>query len=170
MAGVEDKIRERISREGRITFADFMEMALYYPGLGYYASGQERVGAEGDFYTSTATHPVFAALTTIQLEQMWHVLGRPCDFTVVEEGAGKGLLARDILAYLPNLRSDLTDSLTYVSLERGRPSLRWRAGAGFEEVSPEEALPPGGIVGCFLSNELLDALPTHRVVKRGGLS
>jgi len=54
----EDIIKERIHKKGRITFAGFMEMALYYPKLGYYASSRERVGAEGDFFTSPATHPV----------------------------------------------------------------------------------------------------------------
>ncbi|MBI2909171.1 MAG: SAM-dependent methyltransferase [Chloroflexi bacterium] len=167
MAGVEDVIREHISREGRITFADFMEMALYYPGVGYYTSGRERVGAEGDFYTSPATHPVFAALIALQIEQMWQVLGRPPDFNVVEMGAGKGLLAKDILAYLPSLRSELVHSLTYVSLERAKPALRARQGEAFEPV-PEAEATPGGAVGCFLSNELLDALPVHRVAMRRG--
>lgn len=166
-AELEEAIRERIRREGRITFAEFMEMALFSPLGGYYTS-LERVGKEGDYYTSPAAHPVFGALIALQLEQMWQSLGCPNPFTVVEMGAGSGLLAEDVLAYAPHLPSDFSVSLSYLALERFWPA-RGRA-----RTSPEvqwittNDLPLKGIVGCFLSNELLDSFPVHRVLQREG--
>ncbi len=152
-------IKERILEQGRITFADFMEMALYYPALGYYTSSRPRVGAEGDFFTSSATHPVFAALISLQLEQMWQFLDCPASFTVVEMGAGKGLLAQDILTYLPYLSPHFARSVNYITTERGKSSVL---------RGTVKELPPQGITGCFLSNELPDAFPVHRVTVRGG--
>ncbi|MBI2935053.1 MAG: SAM-dependent methyltransferase, partial [Chloroflexi bacterium] len=157
MTTLEQLIKERIAASGPITFRDFMEMALYYPGLGYYCQGKDRVGAGGDFYTSPSTHPVFGALLAIQVEQMWQLLGSPAAFTVVEFGAGKGLLARDIQAYLPCLHAGLAASLRYLSVERHCGSV--------PEV-PAAAM-PGEITGCILSNELVDALPVHRVIYGG---
>ena len=87
----EAEIRRRIAERGPITFAEFMEVALYHPGGGYYTSG-ERVGASGDFYTSPSVHPAFGALLAVQLFQMWELLGRPAPFTIAEAGAGNGLL------------------------------------------------------------------------------
>lgn len=151
-------LKERIRKQGRITFADFMETALYYPELGYYTSSRERVGAGDDFFTSPATHPVFAALISIQLEQMWHLLGCPADFTVVEMGAGKGLLAQDILGYLPRLSPRLAETMKYITTERDKVSV----------IKGNAETPPKNITGCFLSNELLDALPAHRIMAQDG--
>lgn len=160
------RIKQRISERGRITFAEFMEMALYYPDLGYYTSLRERVGARGDFYTSPVTHPIFGALISIQLEQMWHLLGQPARFTVVEMGAGKGLLAHDILTYSRCLSSDFANSLEYISLERGKRHTIYKLQGGDIELSRiglQQSAPLESVTGCILSNELLDALPTHKV-------
>ncbi len=156
MSELREKIKERILEQGKITFADFMEAVLYYPGLGYYTSPRQRVGAEGDYFTSPATHPVFAALISLQLEQMWQLLDCSAPFTVVEMGAGKGLLAHDILAYLRHLSPRFAQSINYIATERGRISVF------------QGTVPPRGITGCLLSNELLDALPTHRVTMQDG--
>ncbi|MBI4295152.1 MAG: SAM-dependent methyltransferase [Chloroflexi bacterium] len=164
MANLEDRIKGIIRRQGPITFARFMELALFDPGEGYYTSVPEPVGGQGDYYTSPTAHPIFAALIGLQLEQMWHILGRPTPFYVVESGAGKGLLARDILAYLPRLSPDMMRSVCYVALDR-------RAGVqnapGLQRLIAA-TVPLRQVVGCFLCNELMDALPTHRVMQRGG--
>jgi len=166
---LQKKIKGHIAAQGRVTFADFMEMALYEPGLGYYTSSRQPVGYEGDFYTSPATHPLFAALIAIQLEQMWQLLGCPPNFTVVEMGAGKGMLAHDILSYLPHLSEHFAQSISYTTTER--ESLAVLQGALPPSASARRAkyLPVRGITGCVLSNELLDAFPTHKVVMRNGL-
>lgn len=157
MNELEDIIKERIRQLGRITFAEFMEMALYHPKLGYYTSLRERVGADGDFFTSPASHPAFGALIAIQLRQMWRLLDCPTDFAVVEMGAGKGLLAQDILDYLPHISTELNRSIRYVTTERNFTSLLRGTSKSTRNIT-----------GCFLSNELLDALPTHLVTVRGG--
>lgn len=79
-------IMERIKKEGPISFRDFMEMALYYPELGYYNSAQNKIGTDGDFYTSANVSASFGAMIGRQIEEMWLILEkRP--FKIVEFGA-----------------------------------------------------------------------------------
>ena len=87
-------IRDRIARRGKITFAEFMDVALYDPVAGYYRSDSV-IGARGDYYTSPSVHPAFAALLAVQLHRMWEVLERPAAFYAVEMGAAGSKLARD---------------------------------------------------------------------------
>ena len=75
----EAEIRRRIQQQGAITFAEFMELALYWPDGGYYTSAQP-FGASGDYYTSPMAHPAFGALLAVQLYQMWQIMGRPKPF------------------------------------------------------------------------------------------
>ena len=160
------KIRRRIAERGAITFAEFMEVALYHPGGGYYTSG-ERVGAAGDYYTSPSVHPAFGALLAVQLFQMWQLLGQPSPFTVVEAGAGNGLLCRDILNATAGRPVPFRRALRYVCIDR-----RTSAGleTGLDGVSRicSDGVPLRGVVGCVLSNELLDAMPVHQVTCDGG--
>ena len=192
-SGPAAEIKRRIQRRSRITFAEFMEAALFWPQGGYYL-GRSPIGASGDYYTSPSVHPAFGALLAVQLLQMWDLLGRPQPFTVVEMGAGNGLLARDILNYSSNLMPEFRRSLRYVCLDL-------RAVAGLETASaPAQnalkvsriaaavptadvgadsptgrrglryGIPLSGVRGCILSNELLDAFPVHQVkVRRGRL-
>jgi len=167
-------IAERLRRQGRLTFAEFMEVALYQPEGGYYATAGLR---QRDYRTSPAVHPVFGALLGRQLQQMWLVLGAPRPFTVVELGAGEGTLCRDVLAYAPHLATGFAGALRYVIVEPNpaaiprqqatiSPALatrvRWVAGSALR-------LPLAGVAGCVLSNELVDAFPVHRVVMQGGV-
>ena len=70
-----DIIIDRIKTDSAITFHDFMEMALYFPELGYYSSSEEKIGKHGDFYTSPCLTPAFGAVIGKQLEEMWSILG-----------------------------------------------------------------------------------------------
>ena len=167
----EEEIRRCIREEGRITFARFMELALYWPHKGYY-SGVSPIGAEGDYYTSPGAHPAFGALLAVQLHQMWRLLGEPHPFWVVDAGAGTGLLCHDIAIYARHLPGGFHQCLHYLCLDRmlGRGvedqlphSLRSRA----DRVASGD-LPLKDLRGCVLSNELMDAFPVHRVVIRGG--
>ena len=162
----EGEIRRRIAARGRITFAEFMDVALYHPGGGYYTSG-ERVGAAGDYYTSPSVHPVFGALLAAQLFKMWQLLGQPAPFTVAEAGAGNGLLCRDIVTAAGALPSRFRQALRYLCIDR-RASAGLEAGLdGVNRVS-SDGMPLKCIVGCVLSNELLDAMPVHQVTCEGG--
>lgn len=167
----ERAIRRRIARHGPITFAEYMARALYGPG-GYYA----RRDAGADYYTSPQAHPAFGALLAVQLFHLWWLLGRPRPFPVIEPGAGSGLLCRDICnaaVHLPHgfavaLRYVPCDLRTVAGWERETPGAR-RPDAQ-RIVADARRLPLRGVVGCVLSNELLDALPVHRVrMERGRL-
>jgi len=87
-AAVDQEIRQLIAEQGRITFARFMQVCLYSPRGGFYASREQRISAH--FGTSAMTHPAFGALIARQLEQMWRLLGAPRDFHVIEVGSGDG--------------------------------------------------------------------------------
>jgi len=157
----EAEIRRRIQQQGAITFAEFMELALYWPDGGYYTSAQP-FGASGDYYTSPMAHPAFGALLAVRLFQMWQIMGRPKPFCVVEMGAGDGLLCRDIVAYSVNLPEDFSECLSYVCLDRWAGSGEHAKLAGASLVATA-GLPLRGVTGCFLSNEFLDAFPVHQV-------
>ena len=162
----EAEIRRRISARGRISLAEFMDVALYHPGGGYYTSG-DRIGASGDYYTSVTADPAFGMLLAIQLFQMWELLGRPSPFTVVECGAGNGLLCRDIVNAAAALPEDFGNRVQYICVDR-------RASPGCEKKLDRvcriasERLPLRAVQGCVLSNELVDAMPVHQIVRMGG--
>jgi SAM-dependent MidA family methyltransferase len=163
-------IRARIEAEGGITFRDFMDLALYHPALGYYAT-REPMGRERDFLTSPEVHPVFGAMVGKQIAQFWEHMQLPATFEVVEQGAGTGLLARDILFWARRNAPDFSDALRYRIVEIS-DSLRRRqeqtlAALGEAPVAWLDSL-PRGIEGCVLSNELIDSFPVHRVVVRKG--
>ena len=134
---VESEIWRRIREQGRITFAEFMELALFWPNGGYY-SNPDNIGPKGDFYTSPSAHPAFGALVCVQVFQMWQLLDCPPTFWLVEMGAGGGLLCHDLVeysAYLPGSSATpcatcaLTPCLHPVSKTSFpmRPEERWNA-------------------------------------------
>ncbi|MCH8995245.1 MAG: SAM-dependent methyltransferase [Chloroflexi bacterium] len=160
-------LRRRIEAEGAITFHDFMETALYHPQHGYYTARQP-MGREGDYLTSPEVHPIFGALVAKQLYQLWELMEQPERFDVVEQGAGSGLLARDILRWASKREPSFHKALGYRIVEIS-PALRRRQQetlapprAGIEWL--EEL--PDAIEGCLLSNELIDSFPVHRIVHR----
>lgn len=166
---LEIEIHRRIRERGKITFAEFMELALYWLEGGYYTN-PDNIGASGDFYTSPGAHPAFAALVCVQMFQMWTLLDRPRTFWVVEMGAGNGLLCHDLISYSEHFPAEFRDSLRYVCLERRiTPGQEADLSAGFRSKVQRLAasgIPLTGIEGCFLSNELVDSFPVHRVTMR----
>src|SRR5437588_3995478 len=106
-------IIDRIQREGPITFAGYMRMALYEPGYGYYVSGATRVGWEGDFYTSTDVGSFFANCMGRQLQQMWEQLGKPAPFSVLEQGAGRTDLAQGVRIWAEREAPEFYSTLDY---------------------------------------------------------
>ena len=153
-----------------------MEVALYWPDGGYYST-RRAFGPAGDFYTAPLTHPVFGALIARQLETMWRAVGRPERFAVIEAGAGTGKLAADIIEHAPALDAGFARALAYVGIERrGRglgaaldSRLRGNDGGGIEWATVEGGeLPSAGSPGVTLGNELLDAMPVHRVTVEEG--
>src|SRR5437870_2124284 len=148
-----EQLSLKIHKSGPIPFAQYMEEVLRF----YYSSPRNPIGAEGDFYTSADLDPIFGQLLARQFEE-WAVDFDA--FTVVELGAGKGLLARDILQQR---------RFPYMILERS-PAMRERQQELLREydVTWIDEL-PSGLSGCIFSNEFFDALPVHRFVCRGSV-
>jgi SAM-dependent MidA family methyltransferase len=161
-------IRQRIHKEGPVSFYDFMEMALYYPGLGYYTAASDRIGKNGDFYTSSNLTSVFGAMIGKQLEEMWHLTGDD-DFTVVEYGAGTGMLCHDILDYVKDNEA-FCHRLHYAIVEKSDPMRKREETLLHEKVSWHNSIHElEGFTGCILSNELLDNFSVHQVVMQDEL-
>ena len=112
-----ERLRAEIRREGPITFARFMERALYEPGHGYYRRAEPGPGRAGDFLTAPEAHPIFGAAIGRLLEEAWDALGRPSPFVVREHGAGTGALAAGLLAGLRDVGSPLLDAIRYRPVE-----------------------------------------------------
>ena len=171
MPPLEQIIIDKIKKEGPITFETFMDMALYYPELGYYTSPNLEIGRKGDFYTSPHLHKIFGAMIGKQLEEMWKILERPSVFHAVEIGAGAGYLCKDIFDYLKN--REMFNSLIYVIVELN-PVMRDRQKNFLSDFSDNvkwisSLRELNNIRGCIFSNELLDAFPVHiiEMKKRG---
>src|SRR5438270_7551356 len=92
-----DLIRAKVRRDGPVTFAWFMEQALYHPQHGYYSSGRCAIGRRGDYFTNVSVGPVFGQLLARQFREMWETLGGPAPFTIVEQAANNGDFAADVL-------------------------------------------------------------------------
>ena len=159
-----------INKRGKITFADFMELALYHPEHGYYTSGKEKIGKKGDYYTSSDVHPVFGELIARQLEQMWRLMGKG-RFTVVEMGAGKGRFCYDIINFIKKKFPEFFEEVDYKIVEISQNLIERQSSTlkGLEDKVSWESLSEDGfsfepVIGSFLSNEFVDSLPVHQVV------
>ena len=164
------RIRAEIRAAGPMTFARFMELALYDPESGYYSGtdasrGPRGPGRRGDFLTAPESHPIFGWTVARRLEQLWLALDRPSAFVVREHGAGSGALAIGILAGLRRSASPLREAIHYQPIEMSataRGALAEAAdaaGVGDAIEEPDARSGPGAV----LANELLDALPVHRL-------
>ncbi|MBV6422892.1 MAG: hypothetical protein NAOJABEB_00679 [Steroidobacteraceae bacterium] len=164
-----DLVRARIAAAGgALPFADFMALALYAPGLGYYSAGARKFGAGGDFTTAPELSPLFGRCLARQCREVLAVTGG----AILEFGAGTGALAATVLAALADMRA-LPER--YLILEvsadlRSRQQMRIAqlptALAG--RVEWLDRLPDEPLAGVVLANEVLDALPCERFVVRGG--
>ena len=160
-------IRAAIRARGPVTFAWLMEQALYHPAHGYYSSGECAIGREGDYFTSVSVGPLFGRLLAAQFAEMWEVLGRPEDFTIVEQGAHDGQLAHDLLTAAERDHAEFFAALRYRIVEpfsiRQRQQAATLADFADKVLSyPSLAeLPP--FRGVHFSNELLDAFSVHLV-------
>ncbi len=169
-AALRDIIAERIRIAGPITFAEFVELALYHPTRGYYFTQDPT----RDYQSSPNVHPVFGAALARQIVAFWQAMDRPAAFTALEAGAAGGRLASDVLRALRIESPDLYDAIRYVvqdvTLARGDAWQRLeRAGLPEGKVEVANELPRSpSVEGVILSNELLDALPFHRVRRRDG--
>jgi len=156
---------EIAARGGWMSFARYMELALYEPGLGYYAGGAQKFGdhaAGGDFLTAPEITPLFAQALARQVAQVLSA-SSPC---VIEAGAGSGRLAADLLPALDALGC-LPERYRILELSgalraRQQATLAERAPRYLERIEWLDTL-PDSFSGCLLGNEVLDAMPSHAV-------
>lgn len=164
-------LAERIRRFGPITFAEYMRECLYHPIHGYYSKPE--AGRFSDYYTSVDVHPIFGRLLARQFAEMWRQLGRPEDFLVVEAAAGTGRLAGHILEFAQVHLPDFFGAVSYVAVEPSPARCDQLAQHLAQWVQtgkcrPAVEIPARIPAGCVFSNELLDALPVHRVLQQRG--
>jgi len=167
-------ISERIaaSPQQRITFAEYMDLALYHPQYGYYNGDRPNIGKQGDFITSPHWSADFAEVLGEQFVEMWQILGKPDTFAIVEMGAGRGTFALHLLQYLQRQYPDLFKSLEYIIVEIS-PVLQAQQQQSLAEFKTVkwcnwDEITNNSIVGCFFSNELVDALPVHQFIVEKG--
>ena len=198
-----------MANRGSISFARFMELALYCPVYGYYEKEEDTLGRRGDYYTSVCVGPLFGQLLALQFAEWLSRLdggscrdggpanggnrppagssdkvGRAAGFAklrLVEAGAHRGELARDILSWLKRYRPEIYVRLEYWIVEPSDRRQEWQRGT-LREFSPHvywakslvecattrldagpTAPPRRGVRGVIFSNELFDAMPVHRL-------
>jgi len=165
---IREIVSDKIKKNGKITFREFMDIALYYPGLGYYQK-ENPFGQQGSFYTSvdasesfgkSIAKGIFKSISQLNLEP-----------NLCEMGAGSGLLANDILNYFKESEPNFYENMTYTIIEKSDylinfqrenlkehlDKLQWKS---FKELN--------NFNGVFFSNELVDAFPVHRIISIGG--
>jgi SAM-dependent MidA family methyltransferase len=169
MKTLSETIRAEATASGVLSFARFMELALYCPDSGYYEQQKDNVGRRGDFYTSVSTGELFGELLAFQfagwLEEL-QIAGR--QLRIIEAGSHDGKLAKDILNWLQLKLPGLFGQIEYCIIE---PSIRrqeWQKETlkqfaprvcwitGFNDPTVQRSN------GIIFSNELLDAMPVRR--------
>ena len=169
-------IAEEARSHGAMTFARFMQLALYCPNSGYYDRPETTVGRSGDFYTSVSVGSLFGQLLAFQFAEWLDALSSPLGLNaprsstqIVESGAHDGRLAGDILGWLHSKLPKLLDTLEYWIIEPSSARTRAQKQTLSEFAAsvrwfPEwNAIPAAGVNGIIFSNELLDAMPVHRI-------
>src|SRR5690349_11053459 len=183
---IEARLRERIQREGPISFYEWMKSALYDERDGYYCAARVRQGKAGDYRTAPETSSLFAATFSDYFAKLFVELGSPEQFTIIEVGAGSGDFAQGVLATLKVEHPEVFDATSYM-IEEFSAASRERCAARLSEFgnrvsvrsptvregnAPDLALPDDrasdAITGIIFSNELIDAFPVDRVVMRNG--
>ncbi|MFB3853011.1 MAG: class I SAM-dependent methyltransferase [Vicinamibacterales bacterium] len=151
-----------------MSYAAFMELALYHPDSGYYSAAGRRSGARGDFITSPDLGSLFGEALSLDFVHKWQRMGAPASVDLVEAGAGDGRLARDVLdaaapfaAFYDSIRLHLVERSPAARTAHKDMLARHEA----KLVSSSDRLPER-FAGILFANELLDAMPVHVVVMR----
>lgn len=161
-------LAERIRSRGPITFAEFMEACLYHPLYGYYTKADQH--PRRDYFTSVDASPLFGRLLARQFHEMWCLLERPEVFLLVEAGAGTGCLAKQILDRVAAGWPDFYQALRFVAVERSASRRALQSETLDTHIQrakfrSQEEMAGEIPCGCIFSNELIDAMPVHRVIR-----
>jgi SAM-dependent MidA family methyltransferase len=157
-------IRAQIERHGPVSFAWFMQQALYHPEHGYYSSGRCAIGRKGDYFTNVSVGPLFGQLLALQFLEIWERLGKLIDFVIVEQGAHDGQFALDVLEFVQKRRPEFFDALRYRIIEPF-PILKEQQCRMLEAFGDkiEWRASSEPFTGVHFSNELLDAMPVRLI-------
>lgn len=167
-----DKIINKIYEDDnkRITFYQFMKMALYEDDLGYYTKERLKIGKSADFYTSSSVGPAFGkTFANNFLELFTYIENNQC-YNIVEIGGGNGRFARDVLDEIKVKNIDIYNNLTYYMSETSSYHEKLQSETLKEHIKHicwirEVEELPQSFQGIFFSNELIDAFPVHKVIK-----
>ena len=148
-----------------------MDLALYHPELGYYATASQRSGRAGDFFTSVDVGSLFGRLLAIQIAEMFDLLSRSpsSSFDLVEAGAGNGRLAADVLDAMRNENPGAYQAVRLQLVEASAAARQRHVqtlGDSSTKLSASIETLPEAFEGVLYANELLDALPVHQVIMR----
>jgi SAM-dependent MidA family methyltransferase len=163
------RIRAEIAARGPMTFARFMELALYDPDAGYYRRATPGPGREGDYITAPEMHPLFGATLARVVAEVWRAANSPDRFAIVEYGAGSGALAVSLLAALADEEEALARAAVYIPIELNEHRLaEVRARLASADLAAALGSQPPPSSGIAIANEYLDALPVHVVEQHQG--
>ena len=162
-----DRLKQLIQAEinahgGKITFADYMNMALYAPGLGYYSAGLKKFGKQGDFITAPEMSPLFSQCLALQCI---HIMQQTDQHTLLEVGAGSGVMAIELILELEK-QAQLPEQYLILELsaelrDRQQQAIKARIPHLYERFQWLDCLPEKPFCGIIIANELLDAMPVH---------
>jgi SAM-dependent MidA family methyltransferase len=157
-------IRAEIERRGPVSFAWFMQQALYHPEHGYYSSGRCAIGQKGDYFTNVSVGPLFGQLLGAQFAEIWERLVKINNFVIVEQGAHDGQFAHDVLEYARNHARKFFEALRYRIVEPF-PVLQERQSRTLEPFREKVEWCDSlrSFTGIHFSNELLDAMPVRLI-------
>ena len=156
-------IRDEIARLGPMSCERFIELALYHPQLGYYSGERLRIGRQGDFITSVSVGKLFGEILADQIVELWELLNRPPEFTMVEAGAERGDLASDLLARLSQNQPKISWNYVIAEPNAGKQEQQRQRLTGTTVRWVNSLKDLSSITGIILGNELLDAIPTRVV-------
>ena len=164
-----EQLRQHMRKGGPISFAQYMEQALYHPLHGYYSADRTRIGRAGDFFTNVSVGNLFGEILAGQLVELFGFLRSPGDFKLVEQGAENAQLAKDILKALTT-ESKSAEWDYWIVEPSARKSAAQKAHLG-QTAIPVHWVPTlenlDSFSGVIFSNELLDALPCHLIEHDG---
>ena len=163
------EIRDRIRKNGPVSFAWFMEQALYHPLYGYYSTERTRIGQTGDFYTNVSVGDLFGTILAEQFLELFGLLGAPDNFKLVEQGAENAQLAKDVLKALAT--EPKSSAWEYWIVEPSAQKIAIQKAHLGQTVIPvhwtQDPANLPAVTGIVFCNELLDALPCHLVEHNG---
>lgn len=164
-------IRDDIRARGPISFAAYMEQALYHPEHGYYSADKCAIGRRGDYFTSVSVGPLFGIMVAGQFAEIWRLMGRTDHFVIVEQGAHHGEFATDVLESLRARAPEFFAKVRYrivepfAGLRKRQEGVLRQFGGKVEWSGSLEEMPH--FTGVYFCNELLDALPVRLLAASG---